>query len=171
MYGHASVHSSPQLRHKCRALQQSATLSGKGFSRRSESQPCTRMLIFLHSIRRNKKMTCCRVEMCVENTGKQNRCQTTWHFCSGNTNLAWQYELNTPPSQTASRQAAPPGWLHPTPPPHFLSLTSWQPALATSTRAVPFLAHCLHRHLTADDQMGTWEIYSNFYYMEHCQER
>lgn len=160
MYGHASFHSS--LQHKRHALQQSATLSGNSFRRRSEYQPCTCVLMFLHSIKRNKKMTCCGVEMCVENTGKTKQVPNELTF------LLWKHQFrlavwNEHPffaPKTGSQSTGGTTWLtapHPTPPPHFLSLTSWQPVLATSTRALPFLACCLHRHLTADDQMGTWE--------------
>lgn len=58
--------------------------------------------------------------------------------------------------QAACRQAAPPGSLLP---PLLPLLTSWQRVLATRTRTLPFLACCLHWHLTAaaDDQMGFWE--------------
>lgn len=97
--------------------------------------------------------------------GKQSTCQTHWHFCSGNTNLGWQYKSNPDMHsphlhhQPACRQAAPPGRPLSLPLSAASSLTSWQPALATSTRTLPFLACCLHWHPTAaaDDQMGFWE--------------
>lgn len=164
MYGHAPLHSAPRREQKHHALQRGATLSGNGVSR---LHMCVYVCMFLHSLRSYKEMTCCGDEMRVGNTGKQNTNQTSWHFCSQNTNLGWQYQMNPdmhrPPPSSTSR---PVNRQH-----HLadyslllalccsLSLTSWQPALATRTRTLPFLARCLHWHLTAatDDQMGFWE--------------
>lgn len=100
-------------------------------------------------------MTCWGVEVCAGNKAKQNRCQTSWHFYSGNSNLGWQNEMNPPPHhhQAVCRQAAPPGWLHTAPPP---ALTSWQPVLTTTTRTVPLLARCLRSSRWPDGKQAKY---------------
>lgn len=124
---------------------------------RSESQSCTRVLMFLHSIRRNKKMTCCGFENVHWKHRKTKQVPNELTF------LLWKHQFRLTvwtehPSLPGSQPTGGTTWLTaPHPPPRFLSLTSWQPVLATSSRAMPFLARCLHGHLTADEQMGTWE--------------
>lgn len=89
-------------------------------------------------------MTCCGGEMCVGNTGKQNTCQTSWHFCSGNTNLGWQDEMN-PDMRPPPRR--PPSH----PPPAGLSTggTTWLTVLSLSFSLSPPLPLPLSDSLTA----------------------
>lgn len=165
MYGHAPFHSALQLGHKYRELQRRATLScpQKGCS------PYTLDHLGVHLCARgfafSRRWPAVGLRCMFGNAGKQNTCQMSWHFCSRNTNLGWQYETNPdtrPPSlhQSGRRQAAPPGWLLslplplPLPPSDILTAgTGYQ------RQDTAILSPCLHWHPTAaaDDQMGFWE--------------
>lgn len=164
MYGQASFHAFLQHTHTQTQCPATECIKWRWPQpRHPEHPPCTYFCIPSGG----NKMTCCG-EMCAGNKAKQNRCQTSWHFYSGNSNLGWQNEMNppTPPThhQAVCRQAAPPGWLPPSP-----HTPPWQPVLNTTIRTVPFLARCLRRQ---QQQMTRWEagkIYSSLFCTENCQ--
>lgn len=135
---------------------------------------------FLHTLRSYKEMTCLRVEMCVGNTGKQNTCQMSWHFCSQNTNLGWQYQMNP--------DMCLPGPPSPTPACLSTGSTTWLTALSAASSPwhpdsqlwLPEPGPCHSWPAVCTDilqqqqqQMTRWDsgkIYSSFFCMEHCQK-
>lgn len=179
MYGHAPFHSSTTETHKyhsCNLYDISHTGSTISLS--------VNFFFFAFFGVGYKQMTCCGVEIHVGNTGKQNTCQMSWHFCSQNTNLRWQYKKNPDThlpflQQPGCRQAAPPGWLLSLPFSPTLSLLlplSWH---SDSQLWLPEPGHCHAWPLSALTSYSSsrwpdgilWKIYSSFFCRKCCQKR
>lgn len=174
MYGHASFHTFLQRTYRRTALQQSA-LSGAGFSLYTPSpRPARGGTYFCIPSGGNKEMTCCGVEMCVGNKAKQNRCQPSWHFYSGNSNLGWQNETNPPPPPPPGcLSAGSTTWLTvhtPPTPPH----PPWHPD-SQAWLLLPGQCHfwpAVYADIRQQQQMTRWEAgktYSSLFCMENCQ--
>lgn len=172
MYGHAPFHSALQLGHKYRELPPKRLQPLHSGPPRCASV-CSWFCIL-------KEMTCCGVEMYVW------KCRQTKHVPDELTFLLSKHQFRLAVWNEPRHAPSLPSPERPVDRRHhladcslslslcrFLPLTSWQPALATSARTLPFWAPVC-TDILQQQQMTRWDsgkIYSSFFYMEHCQER